>query len=59
MRLDQSQIIRQDLRAFSTAVQNLVVGVKSASISWNDQNYQMLFRSKSQPPVQLVVYIGP
>lgn len=45
MQLDQSQIIRQDLRAFSNAVQNLVIGVKSASISWNDQNYQMLFRS--------------
>lgn len=42
MQLDQSQIIRQDLRAFSSAVQNLVIGVKSASISWNDQNYQMI-----------------
>ena len=33
------------LRNFSDAVQNMVQGVRAASISWGDQNYQMLFRS--------------
>ena len=41
MESNQAQVIRQDLRNFSGAVQ----GVRAASISWGDQNYQMLFRS--------------
>ena len=44
-RWNQAQVIRQDLRNFSGAVQNMVQGVRAASISWGDQNYQMLFRS--------------
>lgn len=45
MESNQVQVIRQDLRNFSDAVQNMVQGVRAASISWGDQNYQMLFRS--------------
>jgi len=45
MESNQAQVIRQDLRNFSGAVQNMVQGVRAASISWGDQNYQMLFRS--------------
>ena len=45
MESNQAQAIRQDLRNFSGAVQNMVQGVRAASISWGDQNYQMLFRS--------------
>ena len=45
MESNQAQVIRQDLRNFSGAVQNMVQGVRAAFISWGDQNYQMLFRS--------------
>lgn len=46
MESNQAQVIRQDLRNFSGAVQNMVQGVRAASISWGDQNYQMLFRNR-------------
>lgn len=34
MESNQAQVIRQDLRNFSGAVQNMVQGVRAASISW-------------------------
>lgn len=36
MESNQAQVIRQDLRNFSGAVQNMVQGVRAASISWGD-----------------------
>ena len=37
MESNQAQVIRQDLRNFSGAVQNMVQGVRAASISWGDR----------------------
>lgn len=41
------KLIRQDLRGFTDALQQLIRGVRSASISWRDENYQALYRSVS------------
>ena len=43
MESNQAQVIRQDLRNFSGAVQNMVQGVRAASISWGDQTTRCCF----------------